>query len=255
MIRILRLGKRLLDGVRGPRRAELAALVRRMKNLETALDCLIENQPWVASDETGFNGQGGRKKLFQQLLETFPFEAIVETGTWLGDTTGDMAGVSNLPLYTCEIDRRFFGLAKARLKDFKNVSLSLSDSRSFLRHLASTDTSRKTVFFYLDAHFYDDLPLGEELDIIAKGWDNLVIMVDDFKVPGDAGYGYDEYGRGKELSLKTYQDILAKHDLVPLFPSITSRDETGKKRGCVVLARSGDWANRLGANPSLRRIS
>jgi hypothetical protein len=29
-------------------------------------------------------------------------------------------------------------------------------------------------------------------------------MIDDFKVPGDAGYGHDDYGRGKSLSMHDF---------------------------------------------------
>jgi hypothetical protein len=244
--------KRLLDIVRGPRRAEFAALARRVKNLENALDYAIDMQPWVASEEVGFNGQRQRKMLFQQLLETFTFDAIVETGTWLGNTTGYLASMSGLPVYTCESNRHFYALARKRLQHLENVRCSLDDSRSFLTRLSGTDLATQKVFFYLDAHFYEDLPLGQELEIVASRWRDFVIMVDDFAVPGDAGYGHDDYGGGKELCLDTYGQIFARNDLVPRFPASVSSEETGAKRGCVVLTRKGEWADRLGRLQSLR---
>ena len=245
----------LFDILRGPRRSEFAALARRVKNLENALDCVIDGQPWAASDEVGFNGQRERKRLFQQLMETFSFGAIVETGTWLGNTTGYLASVSNLPVYTCEINRHFHALARKRLERFANVHCSLADSRSFLTGLSRGELVSQSVFFYLDAHFYSDLPLGEEFDIVASRWRNFVIMVDDFEVPGDPGYGHDDYGRGKELCLKRFHPIFVKHALVPLFPAAGSSEETGAKRGCVVLTRAGEWAERLGRLQSLREAS
>jgi len=245
--------KRLLDVLRGPRRAEFSALVRRVKNLENALDHVIDTQPWVASEDVGFNGQSQRKRLFKQLLETFTFDAIVETGTWLGNTTGYLATTSSLPVYTCELNRHFHALARKRLQNLQSVHCSLDDSRSFLARLSGTDLVSQNVFFYLDAHFYDDLPLGEELEIVASRWRNFVIMVDDFAVPGDPGYGHDDYGRGQELCLNSYRQVFARNDLVPLFPAHASGEETGAKRGCVVLTKNGDWADRLGRLQSLRR--
>jgi hypothetical protein len=55
------------------------------------------------------------------------------------------------------------------------------------------------VFFHLDAHWEGDLPLQEEIEIILGRFPNFLIMIDDFRVPGDSGYGFDDYGRGKML--------------------------------------------------------
>jgi hypothetical protein len=52
------------------------------------------------------------------------------------------------------------------------------------------------VFFYLDAHWYDDV-LAEEFDLIAEHWARYVVMIDDFVVPHDPGYEYDTYAAGR----------------------------------------------------------
>jgi hypothetical protein len=228
-------------------------LIFRVSSLETAVDSLIVSPKWTNSDEIGFNGQRHRKLIFRDLMGTLDFDAIVETGTWIGDTTGYMAKTTGLPVYTCELDKRFHSIAKMRLQGFENVTFVLSDSRSFLKELARTEPGMKTVFVYLDAHWHEDLPLREELELICTGWEEFVILVDDFQVPGDEGYGYDDYGKGKALSLTLFPDIISKHALIPFFPAVPSSEETGKKRGCVVIVREGEVSAKLGSVPSLCR--
>ena len=60
-------------------------------------------------------------------------------------------------------------------------------------------------------------------------------MVDDFEVPDDPGYAYDDYGSGKRLCLD-YLQPLSSLGLAPFFTTLPSERETGRKRGCVVLA-------------------
>lgn len=70
--------------------------------------------------------------------------------------------------------------------------------------------------------------------MIASTWHSSVIMIDDFEVPGDPGYGYDEYGSLGRICLE-YLPPLSEVGLVPFFPSIPSTEETGFKMGCAVL--------------------
>lgn len=249
--------KNLIKFLKPPSYRKFQKLRSRVSDLEVAVDCLIgcltNNPKWVESEEIGFNGQKHRKLIFQDLLEAFNFDAIIETGTWIGDTTEYMAHSSNLPVYSCELNKLSNSLAKIRLQDIPNITLALSDSRSFLKNISNTDVSKKRVFIYLDAHWYADFPLQEELEIICSGWKEFVIMIDDFQVPGDNGYRYDDYGTGKTLSLDTFSDILSKFELIPFFPAVSFAEESGHRRGCVVLARKKDFCEILSRLPSLRR--
>ena len=71
-----------------------------------------------------------------------------------------------------------------------------------------------------------------------------VIVVDDFEVPGDAGYRYDDYGGGKRLCLE-YISAFADPDVEAFFPSTRSPQETGRRRGCCVLSGHAAVASRL----------
>ena len=132
------------------------------------------------------------------------------------------------------------------------MSLFQADFRDFLRERIATLPARSRVLFYLDAHWKDDLPLVEELHIITGSDLQWVVMIDDFKVPFDDGYSYDDYGPGKALNL----DLLSflKDRSTFFFPRPHSSEETGAARGTCVLAsdlvkelltcsllRGGDW--------------
>lgn len=184
-----------------------------------------------------FNGQKFRERIFFDLLSCFQIKAIVETGTFHGTTTALFAATS-LPVYSVELYARRFGYAKMRFRfNRANVRLYHGDSRSFLRGLAEDATvAQEDVFFYLDAHWGLDLPLLEELQIIFSKWRRPIVMVDDFHVPA-SDYGFDNYGPGKALNLAYIEPVVSAHKLSVFFPAVSSTEETGSARGCVVLCR------------------
>ena len=102
--------------------------VFRLEAIETAFDVLIAEPRYQPSEVKSFNGQTHRKAIFQELMASFPFEAILETGTFLGNTTGYMATTSGLPVYTCEINKYFHYVSTVRLGDLPNVKTCLADS-------------------------------------------------------------------------------------------------------------------------------
>jgi hypothetical protein len=84
------------------------------------------------------------------------------------------------------------------------------------------------LFVYLDAHWDDNLPLAEELAIVFAVCRNAIVMVDDFQVPFDDGYGYDDYGTGKSLIADYIEPVVAAHSLgvfYPSTPSVPARSE------------------------------
>lgn len=221
------------------------ALENRIVFTELALETYFNNPEYVHSDEVGFNGQIIRKQIFNNLFDIFSFDEIIETGTFTGNTTGYMSKTTGKPVYTCESNRVLSSLAKKRLSGIGNIEFYVMDSREFLNALSSKAVSDKNVFIYLDAHCHDDLPLKQEVEIICRTWKQFVIMIDDFQVPGDTGYGYDSYVGNQILSTDVFLPVFKQNGLIPFFPSISSSDESGAKRGCVILSREGDAAKKI----------
>lgn len=181
------------------------------------------------------NGQRHRREIVREISRSLNFDQIVETGTFRGTGADFFAAVFDAPVTTIEANPRFFLYSQRMLAYQKDVSVILGDSRRVLRRLAEEPMSEHwRVFFYLDAHWKQDLPLREELEIIARRWPKSVIMIDDFEVPGDPGYGYDDYGEGKRLT-ESYLPAEVLNGWTLFYPAAPSAEETGARRGSCVL--------------------
>jgi hypothetical protein len=241
-----------------------AALMTRLaRNLTQAVlgEAAVGRLEYLCFPERGngwggpFNGQLARARLFQDLIALLPAAAIVETGTFLGATTDFMAR-TGLPVFTVDGNARCYGFARSRFWRRRNVNVHLGDSREVIRSLfggALCAYKDRTIFFYLDAHWNDDLPLVEEIDLAFSLCPAAVAMIDDFAVPGDPGYLFDDYGPGKTLNAGYIARAVAAHELTAYYPSTPSAEENGVRRGCVVLCRDDMHGKALSSFLLLRR--
>jgi len=102
---------------------------------------------------------------------------------------------------------------------------------------------KSKVFFYLDAHSENDYPILEELEFITSDYQNNLIIIDDFQVPNDDGYGFDSFN-GRKLNLKLISKSLIGKNFI-YFPKISSSIETGKLRGYVLVTNNDDIKKKL----------
>jgi hypothetical protein len=227
--------------------------------------------PELGAEWGPFNGQTARQALFVEIVTDTKPQALIETGTSLGATTALMSQ-TGLPVFSIELYPRHYGFARARFWRKRNIKLLHDDSRTGLRRLFNGPLqalARHTLFFYLDAHghvFGDDLPLAEELDIVFRRCPSAVVMIDDFAVPNDTGYGYDDYGPGRALVFDYIRPAIVAHQLQAFFPSTPSVADypstpmaaaglviPGRlRRGCVVLVKEARHAPVLASMPLLR---
>ena len=201
-----------------------------------------------------FNGQPLRQALFRDLIDRFRPASIIETGTYRGTTTEFMARTA-LPIFSVEVVPRNYGFAMARFWHQRNVTIRRGNSPEVLRTLFDGDRrffNEHVIFAYLDAHWNADLPLADELDLIFDRCPRAISMIDDFQVPFDAGYGYDDYGSGKALTSAYIASAVRKYELHTFYPSVPSREEGGARRGCAVLAKAAIHSRQLGSVPLLR---
>ena len=199
-----------------------------------------------------FNGQKFRQKMFLQIINCFDISLIVETGTFRGTTTEFMSNNSSAKVISVESNKRIYGYSKIRFLFNNKIDLKYNDSRKFLSEvLDDTNLWSQYIFFYLDAHWENDLPLIGELEIIFGRCQYPIIMIDDFKVPDDNGYQYDDYGDGKVLSLELIEQ-LNRSNIHSFFPSLGSSGESGLRKGAVVLTNSDEIKNKLLKLDSLR---
>jgi predicted O-methyltransferase YrrM len=182
------------------------------------------------------NGQLHRQAIVRRLVEEFDPGFILETGTFAGFSTRWFAALGR-DVYSVEVNPGYFHVARTRLRGLANVTLMLGDSVAGIRRVAEMPIERPLL--YLDAHWRERVPLQEEIDAALARWDDAVIVIDDFRVPGDDGYAYDIYG-GIALSSRNVQ---LPDDSAVAFPSLPAIQETGARRGSIVIGR-GPGAER-----------
>jgi hypothetical protein len=214
----------------------IRGLEKRVRDLEAIADIVLEEGTNLAEELGAFNGQKGRREIITALAERLGIARIMETGTFLGTTTAYCARTLAVPVYSVELNRRYHLAAARRLSGDKGIYLHLCDSRTALRTWgADRGTHSGCTLFYLDAHGGSDLPLLEEIEIIAGTWEAFTIIVDDFRVPWDPGYGYDDYGAAGSLTPELIRGVCQRRQLATFYPSLPSSEETGARRGCVVI--------------------
>jgi hypothetical protein len=199
-----------------------------------------------------FNGQRRRAAAVAEIFAAVPFATIIETGTYRALTTLYLRQLSTAPIATIEVNPRYHDFARGRLGNVEGVHQFLGHSPEVLDELRrDAEWQAEPCFFYLDAHWLDDLPLLDELAVIRRGWTEFAALIDDFRVDGDAGYFYDDYGAGKTLALPLLSSP-GLADLIVFWPSTPSNRETGARRGWIVLASPGPVADALTSLADLR---
>lgn len=194
------------------------------------------------------NGQSHRQRIVRELYQKIAFTETLETGSFRGHSTTFFAAVSGRPVRSVESNQRFLEYARRNCAAYREIECYGGDSRPFVREMIGKAVG--PVFCYLDAHWYKDLPLADEVATVIKSGVSAVVMIDDFQVPRDPGYLFDDYGPGARLTAELLESA-------PLdgwgwfYPSCPSADETGLRRGCVVLC-SSDLMRPLSELASLR---
>ncbi|MBN2894194.1 MAG: hypothetical protein JXL97_20150 [Bacteroidales bacterium] len=219
--------------------------MNKLKNQILGLkDFVLKYQSLKKSWGGELNNQAQRKKIFETIVKNIHFDFVFETGTYRGTTTEYFYQITGKKVISVEINPRYYFFSYLRFFFNSKVKIINNDSRKVLTKIAKNGNHRiDKVFFYLDAHWNNDLPLKEELNIILSGFPNAMIMIDDFKVPWDDGYGFDDYGVNKILDVN-YLSSIIKENIYLFFP-YDSKNETGAKRGTLFLTNNSDFKKVL----------
>jgi hypothetical protein len=245
-------GKLMWRGLRGANRSLQRASPELAYRLQAAVDYHIFRREATAGLGP-FNGQERRQEMMRRIASRMELRAVVETGTYLGETCEFMRRAFQLPVYTVEANPRYFFYSRRRFARDPHVHVVRDDSRVFLKRLGQSESFPSSrILFYLDAHWEFNLPLWEEVALIHANWRDSLTVIDDFEVPGDAGYGFDDYGPGKRLSLDCY-DLASLSGVVLFWPAAPSSAETGHRRGCILVASSEQIASALDGVNEVRR--
>jgi hypothetical protein len=191
------------------------------------------------------NGQSQCQRVVESLIRHLEVVDAIETGTFRGTTTEFLAGLVPGNVYTVESQPRAYTSSELRFRRNARVHVCFGDSRDFLKALAADHEPKPRTLFYLDAHWEENLPLAEELTIIDEGpWIDPIVIIDDFEVPDDPGYEFDDYGPGKRIGPAILPPAVMRGRAL-LLPGVRASVETGRRRGYAVLVRSGDVSRAL----------
>jgi hypothetical protein len=167
----------------------------------------------------------------------------VETGSGHGHTAGFVRRVFGVPVFTCDINILHYFISRAHLFWANQIEFHRLDSPEFLRRVCSEAVIGSNPIFYLDAHWYSHVPLANELQVIADDCCRGIVVIDDFFVPTDARFGYDQYP-GFRIDMDVINSTIKmrrKNNVQVYLPAYGADRETGSNvRGFAVVVFGQD---------------
>jgi hypothetical protein len=202
------------------------------------------------------NGMTSRLEAVRQIVFSLRIERIIETGTFRGATAEWFAQLG-LPLETVELIQRYYSFSRERLRGYSNVGIFLNSSVAFLNERIANRGVEPDLrqLFYLDSHWEKALPLREEIELIFNNYSNAVVVIDDFQVPDDPGYGYDAYSEEDQITERYLSRARVPRSLRYYYPSTKAENETGAKRGWAVVVDSSQIGRELDGISLVRRLN
>ena len=194
--------------------------------------------------EIGFHGDTYLIELVFAAAQRCP--QYVETGANVGSSLCHLArSFPEVQCHSCEPDAESFQFARQKAGSLANVHLYHEASPQFFHTVAGQQPGfcgRETVF-WLDSHGYGfRWPLREEIEFITGHFDSAHIFIDDFKVPGQPQFLFDEYD-GQICGLELIADRLAKgrdyRFILPCYQDKTSTHHPLKGWILITYGRAG----------------
>jgi len=211
----------------------LRDILNHLYDLDAAVHVLTTDPAYDHEAQLGFNQIESRRTMFEELIKLVDFDRFVETGTFLGHSTGYLAQTTGKPIFSVEYNYRLFRLAKMRLKKIQNISMHNMDSRAFLKEMIQNpEITNSRTFFYLDAHWGKDVPLKEEIEMIFENFEKFFILIDDFEVATDPNYIHDGYGTLKNID---FESLKNKFPLQAYYPSASAKEGDRMVTGYLAL--------------------
>lgn len=175
-----------------------------------------------------FGGDVFLQEALEHLLASVPVRHVVETGTCFGDTSRYFATAHpDLRITTIESHREFFQASRGILLEFPNVDQIGMDGATAMRHLLLQSRLEGTPLFFLDLHRGNPLPVREEIGLIGRYLESAILVIRDFRVPGQDHFRYAEYD-GEEIGLEVLrQSIVPERGYQVLVPGYTEREVFG----------------------------
>ena len=182
------------------------------------------------ADGPPFIGDVCLRQTVEYILAEGGITQFVETGTYLGHTCRYVAArYPTLPVITLESNADFFAASRSVLRRFQNVTQLYGNSARTLQQALQNGLIQGCPLFFLDAHWYDYLPLPEEIQSIGKYLGQAVVLIHDFQIPGWPEFGFDvcngiaigpELLQAAQAADKTYDVFFPRHSAADAYPAL-----------------------------------
>lgn len=176
-----------------------------------------------ANCRAGFHGDQYLLDLADLFLQES--SAFVETGTYAGTTALYVNERYGVPVYSCEADEFTFEFASRRCLRRSGVHMFRQLSPQFLYDLIAQhpELTEQKVVYWLDAHGGGfRWPLRDEVRFLTESLRAGFIMIDDFQIPGQPQFGYDQYKK-QVCNLEYIRSSLASKEYHFITPTYQER--------------------------------
>lgn len=164
-----------------------------------------------------------KREILRSLIINYSLETVVETGTYLGDTTRFLSQYVK-KIYSIEIGTQLAAMARRRFKRKPEIEIMLGDSGELLEELLLEINGN--VLFFLDGHFSEGItstslsyetPLIRELQVLSKSRNLLqsIIVIDDAHELSK-GNDYPSENDIKSIFKENRINVLKVHNLLIL---------------------------------------
>ena len=186
---------------------------------------------------------------FDEIVANYIPDVLVETGSFLGDTTEYLAAAyPELPILSCDVTPQHCNVTSRRLMDRPNARVVRASGETVV---IATQLKYERPLYFLDAHWYEAWPLAAELKAVNKG----IAVIHDFNV-GHPRFSYDTYAGidcgprllSKNLRSDVYWVLNVRHETP--FPIL----QTGRRSGVAIAAVGTDEQNALASSRTLLKV-
>lgn len=195
----------------------------------------MRTQDYLDQNAKGYEGDSFIGLEIAKLVQKFAVKVIIETGTYLGNTTKKL--VKFAPVYTVEINEANFNSAKENLGALVPEMVVMKHGNSvdaLIEWMPRWSDLKEQVLLFLDAHWNDYCPLLDELKVIAENGLKPVIVIHDWKVPGRPDLGFDSY-KGQDYTFEWIQESIEKIYGVDGYAYHYNDEAEGAKRGVIYI--------------------
>ena len=190
------------------------------------------NEAYESIHKKPFNDDKYMAEEFIRLRDLYSIKNAVETGSCIFSTTRWL-GENFEKVYTFEHNTGFYEENFYKISDMPNVKAFNTRSVSGLSQII--DSLTEPTIFYLDAHWEDDCPINEEIEVISRCKAPHVIAIHDFKT-NNPEMGFDSFPAlgGYDLDLN-----LIYNELEKIYPYCIkffyNKKAEGPKRGVIYI--------------------